>query len=110
MNTGNKNSNSLGKNWNLVNFCEFDKYAIKSYCAIHNVDESLNLGDITKVDETKIQPFNMICGGSPCQDFSVAGKQKGKIFKSHPFACQDAVDKIPINFKILEGNNNAKHG
>lgn len=54
------------KKWTLVNFCEFDKYAVKSYCAIHNVDESLNLGDITKVDETKLKPFNMICGGSPC--------------------------------------------
>lgn len=57
---------NLDKHWKLVNFCEFDKYATKSYCAIHNVDESLNLGDITKVDETKLKPFNMICGGSPC--------------------------------------------
>lgn len=68
------------KQWELVNFCEFDKYAAKSYCAIHNVDESLNLGDITKVDETKLDDFNMICGGSPCQDFSVAGKQKGSVW------------------------------
>lgn len=71
---------NLDKHWELVNFCEFDKYATKSYCAIHNVDESLNLGDITKVDETKLKAFNMICGGSPCQDFSVAGKQKGSIW------------------------------
>lgn len=71
---------NLDKHWELVNFCEFDKYATKSYCAIHNVDESLNLGDITKVDETKLKPFNMICGGSPCQDFSVAGKQKGSVW------------------------------
>lgn len=71
---------SLTKNWELVNFCEFDQYATKSYCAIHDVDESLNLGDITKVDETQIKPFNMICGGSPCQDFSVAGKQKGSVW------------------------------
>lgn len=68
------------KKWELVNFCEFDKYATKSYCAIHNVDESKNLGDITKVDENKLQDFNMICGGSPCQDFSVAGKQKGSVW------------------------------
>ena len=61
-----KVSSSENKNWELVNFCEFDKYATKSYCAIHNVDESLNLGDITKVDETKLADFNMICGGSPC--------------------------------------------
>lgn len=54
------------KQWELVNFCEFDKYAAKSYCAIHNVDESKNLGDITKVNENELDDFNMICGGSPC--------------------------------------------
>lgn len=68
------------KHWELVNFCEFDKYATKSYCAIHDVDESKNLGDITKVDETELDDFNVICGGSPCQDFSVAGKQKGSVW------------------------------
>ena len=46
-----ENNNSSEKRWELVNFCEFDKYAVKSYCAIHNVDESLNLGDITKIDD-----------------------------------------------------------
>lgn len=62
------NNNKLceNKKWELVNFCEFDKYAEKSYCAIHNVDSSKNLGDITKVDEENLSPFNMICGGSPC--------------------------------------------
>ena len=70
----------INKTWELVNFCEFDSYATKSYCAIHNENEKKNLGDITKVDETKLKPFNMICGGSPCQDFSVAGKQKGSVW------------------------------
>ena len=76
----NKGNEDLKRDWKLVNFCEFDKYATQSYCAIHGTDESLNLGDITKVDETKLEPFNMICGGSPCQDFSVAGKQKGSVW------------------------------
>ena len=66
--------------YSLANFCEFDKYAIKSYCAIHSTDETLNLGDITKVDATTIPPFNMICGGSPCQDFSSAGNRKGSVW------------------------------
>ena len=70
----------INKTWELVNFCEFDSYATKSYCAINNENEKKNLGDITKVDETKLKPFNMICGGSPCQDFSVAGKQKGSVW------------------------------
>lgn len=79
--TENKEKNNYyEKNWKLVNFCEFDKYATSSYCAIHNEDRRKNLGDITKVDETKLEPFNMICGGSPCQDFSVAGKQKGSVW------------------------------
>ena len=62
----NKNGTSKSNGYKVVNFCEFDKYAAKSYCAIHDIDERLNLGDITKVDETKLEPFNMICGGSPC--------------------------------------------
>lgn len=61
-----KKDNLSSQGYTLVNFCEFDKYAATSYCAIHGVDENLNLGDITRVNETKIEPFNMICGGSPC--------------------------------------------
>lgn len=54
-------------NYNLVNFCEFDKYATKSYCAIHDVDEGSNLGDITKVDiEGLPTDVDLITHGSPC--------------------------------------------
>lgn len=69
------------KNWKLVNFCEFDKYATKSYCAIHGVDESLNLGDITEVDENKIEDFNMMSWSFPCQSISLAGRLDGFIDK-----------------------------
>ena len=62
----------------LVGFSEIDKYATKSYCAIHDVDESMNLGDITKIDETALpKDIDLVTYGFPCQDISLAGKQKG---------------------------------
>lgn len=63
--------------FDLVGFSEIDKYAVKSYCAIHDVPESLNLGDITKIDETKLPKVDFITYGFPCQDISLAGKQQG---------------------------------
>lgn len=36
-----------------------------------------HLGDITKIDGAKIEPVDVVTFGSPCQDLSVAGKQKG---------------------------------
>ena len=64
-------------NYNLLNFCEFDKHAIKSYCAIHDVDDSKNLGDITQVDIKSLSKCTLITHGSPCQDFSSLGLEKG---------------------------------
>ncbi len=65
------------KKFKIVNFCEVDKFASKSYCAIHGVNETQNLGDITQVDITKLQDVTCLVGGSPCTDFSLAGYQKG---------------------------------
>lgn len=69
---------NIGIDYELIGFSEIDKYAIKSYYAIHNVSEEKNLGDITKIDITKLpKDIDLITHGSPCQDFSVAGKQAG---------------------------------
>ena len=64
--------------YDLAGYCEIDKYASKSYAAIHNVSESMNLGDITKVDERTLpKDIDLITYGFPCQDISNAGKMKG---------------------------------
>ena len=64
--------------YELVAYCEIDKYASKSYSAIHNVPESMNLGDITRVDEKALpKDIDLVTYGFPCQDISLAGKQKG---------------------------------
>lgn len=69
---------NLGIEYELVNYCEIDKYASKSYAAIHGVDESLNLGDITTVDTSKLpNDIDLLTHGSPCQSFSLAGLQHG---------------------------------
>ena len=64
-------------NYKTALFCEFDKYAAESYCAVHGTDPALNIGDITKADEKSVPDFNVMFGGSPCQDFSISGKQGG---------------------------------
>lgn len=68
----------LGVPYELVGYSEIDKYASRSYAAIHNVSEDMNLGDITKIDATKLPKDIDLCFyGFPCQDISVAGNQKG---------------------------------
>lgn len=66
----------------------------------------MNLGDITKVDETNLKPFSMIVGGSPCQDFSVAGKQKGSVW-----TCNDCKndDDIPFEWNPLTVHYTQRH-
>lgn len=69
---------NLGIKFELFGFSEIDKYAVKSYCAVHGVNESLNLGDITKIDIQSLPTdIDLITHGSPCQDFSVAGINRG---------------------------------
>lgn len=67
----------LNINYELVGFSEIDKFAIKSYCAIHNVPEYKNLGDITKIKIESIPDFDIMTWGFPCQDISIAGRMEG---------------------------------
>ena len=62
----------LNINYELVGFSEIDKFAIQSYCAIHNVDERLNLGDIKSINEKELPDFDLMTWGFPCQDISIA--------------------------------------
>ena len=55
--------------------CEFDK--APSAILAHHYPDVPNLHDVTQVDWEKVEPVDIITGGSPCQDLSTAGKRAG---------------------------------
>lgn len=63
----------LGIEYEIADYVEIDKYAVKSYNAIHGT--SFEPQDITTWN--KDIEVDLIMHGSPCQDFSLAGKQAG---------------------------------
>lgn len=60
-----------------VGWVEWDKFARQSYQAIHNVKGVWNASDIRTVRASELPRADCWCFGFPCQDISVAGKQKG---------------------------------
>lgn len=70
--------NNLGIEVELLGYSEIDKYASKAFAMMHGVSEDLNLGDITKIDETTLpKDVDIITYSPPCQTFSLAGLRKG---------------------------------
>ena len=64
--------------YELVAYCEIDKYASKAYAAIHGVSEDKNLWDVCNVDAKPYKgTIDLLTYGFPCTDISVAGQQKG---------------------------------
>lgn len=61
--------------WRAVGFAEIDK-AASALLAYHYPDVP-NYGDFTAVDITKLGRVDILCGGTPCQAFSVAGARGG---------------------------------
>ena len=58
-----------------VGFSEIDKYASQVIRYIY--PNTKNYGDISKINWNEVPDFDMLVGGSPCQDLSIAGKRKG---------------------------------
>lgn len=61
--------------YEVIGISEIDKYAINSYESIHG--ETKNYGDISKLDPKDLPDFDLFTYSFPCQDISMAGKQKG---------------------------------
>ena len=69
---------------------DFDKYAVESYRA--NVGDHVQKADIKELHQADIPQADVWAFGFPCQDLSVAGKQRGMILK-----CEDCGEEIEIN-------------
>jgi len=62
-----------------------------------------NLGDITKIDWTKIERPDIVCGGYPCQPFSVAGRRGGENDPRHLWpAMHNAICQLRPKYAIME--------
>ncbi|OYR86872.1 DNA cytosine methyltransferase [Lactobacillus taiwanensis] len=62
-----------------VGYIEWDKYARKSYQAIYNTEGEFTANDIREVKGIELPNVDLWTFGSPCQDISIAGKQKGLV-------------------------------
>lgn len=65
----------LPEGWECIGFSEIDKFA--SQVLKYHYPSVENYGDISTVDWGKVPDFDLLTGGSPCQDFSIAGKRRG---------------------------------
>lgn len=60
-----------------VGFCEWDKYARTAYKAMYDTEGEWENHDVRTVKPYDVPAADLWCFGFPCQDISVAGKQKG---------------------------------
>jgi DNA (cytosine-5)-methyltransferase 1 len=60
--------------WQAVAFSEIEKFP--SAVLAHHYPDVPNLGDFTKIDTSALGRVDILCGGTPCQAFSIAGSRK----------------------------------
>lgn len=67
-----------GESFKNIFACEIDKFARIAYAANHNIREARFYRDIKEFDASTFRgKVDILIGGSPCQDFSIAGERAG---------------------------------
>ena len=92
--------------YNCVFACDIDDNVRKIYKANHKIEP---FGDINDVNISNIPDFDILCGGFPCQPFSIAGKKEGfddKIKGNLFFSILKIIDIKNPNTIILENVKN----
>lgn len=109
---------NINIDFEVVGISEIDKYAIKSYEALHGKVD--NYGDISKINPSELPNFDLFTYSFPCQDISICGKKKGFAKGSDTrssllWECERIIaGKRPKyllmeNVKNLVGKNNLPH-
>ncbi len=73
--------NRVGINYENYFASEIDVYGVK--VSTHNYPNTKHLGDVKKINYNELPKIDLLIGGSPCQSFSFAGKQKGMTTKDN---------------------------
>ena len=60
-----------------VGHCEIDKYANQANNAMYDTEGEVFFADARTIDPAALPDIDLICGGFPCQSFSIAGKRRG---------------------------------
>lgn len=61
--------------WTTAWYSEIDPFCCRVMA--HHFPEARPLGDITQIDWHQVEPVDILCGGFPCQDLSIAGNRAG---------------------------------
>jgi DNA (cytosine-5)-methyltransferase 1 len=99
--------NDFGIETKCIGFSEWDKYAIQTYKANFNTIDEIEIGDIevfaSNVNNIlKLEDFDLLTGGFPCQSFSMMGTQKGfKDPRGNTFYSITNILKTKINTQYI---------
>lgn len=63
--------------FSCVGYCEIDKYVRQAYEAMYDTEGEVYFNDARTINPEELPDMDLICGGFPCQSFSIAGKRGG---------------------------------